>query len=184
MKDEQDYIRKLGALALASRLRRLLHRLHADGARVYESLHADFKPTWFPVLHLLTMHRNMTLMQLSSTLAMTHPSVIEIVEDMTQAGLVSSQKSLGDGRRREISLTPKGRRKARHLEPVWNAFRLAGDEVSRESGNDFMGSLTMLEAAMDRSSMYERITSKLERQKSSERSQRTHTDSRHKELEP
>lgn len=157
-----DYLAELEALALASRLRRLLQRLHADGERVYRSLNVEFKPKWFPALHLLSNRSPLALTEMARLMCVTHPSSIEIVDELVSAGLVKSQRSDTDGRSRELSLTRRGEETCRDLRPVWEAFRIAGAEANAEDKNDFLKALGKLEQSLDRQSMYDRIMTRLE----------------------
>jgi len=152
---------QLGALALASRIRRLLGRLLADGEKVYRSRNIDFAVSWFPIFHILADRSPLTITEIAGELGMAHPSVIEVTDEMTRKGFVRSRKSREDKRRRLLSLTGKGEKAVARLEPIWEAFKRAGDEICSESGNDFMGSIAKLERALDRLSMYERITEHL-----------------------
>jgi DNA-binding MarR family transcriptional regulator len=157
-----DYIEELGTLALASRLKRLLNRLHMDGEQVYRTLSLDFKTKWFPVLHLLAHHSPLTLTQMADALKQAHPSVIEVVDELIEKGLVSAQRCEEDRRRREISISSEGQLLCARLEPVWQAFKEAGDEVNREYNNDVLEALLKLERAMDRQPLFDRILARLE----------------------
>jgi DNA-binding MarR family transcriptional regulator len=158
-----DYIAELGAQALASRLRRLLQLLHRDGEQVYRSLNLDFKPKWFPVLHLLSTRSPLTLTEIARLLSVAHPSSIETVDELISAGLINSRKSDIDGRRRELSLTDRGKQLRRELLPVWDAFRVAGEAAIKEGENDFLGAVDKLERSLLKQSMYERIMAQLEK---------------------
>jgi len=156
-----DYLDQLGALALASRIRRLLGRLLADGEKVYRSRNIDFAVSWFPIFHILGRRSPLTITEIAGALGMAHPSVIEVTDEMTRKGFVRSRKSREDKRRRLLTLTVKGEKAVARLEPIWEAFKRAGDEICAESNNDFMGSIAGLEQALDRLSMYERISEHL-----------------------
>jgi DNA-binding MarR family transcriptional regulator len=157
-----DYISELGALALASRLRRLLQRLHTDGERVYQTLNIDFKPKWFPALHLLLDRSSLTLTEMSRLMCISHPSMIETVDELVSAGLVKSRKSDLDGRIRELSLTTKGQRLCIKLQPVWDSFYIAAKAANEEVGNNFLEAVERLERSLDRLSLYDRIMAQLE----------------------
>jgi DNA-binding MarR family transcriptional regulator len=158
---ENDYLVELGALALASRLRRLLQRLHADGERIYRTLDLDFKPKWFPVLHLLSERSSLAVTEIARLMCVAHPSMIQTVDELISAGLVKSRRSDQDGRLRELSLTAKGQRLCEQLAPVWAAFGDAGEEVVKEQGNDFLRAVSILERSLERQSLFDRITTKL-----------------------
>ncbi len=156
-----DFLRELGDLALASRLRRLLVRLQRDGVQVYEDLGVDFKPKWFPVFRLVALRPRIVQSEIAETLRMAHPSVIEIVKDLVRNGLLDVSPSSQDGRRRELRLTAKGRRTGKRLEPVWRAFEAAGKDVCSEKNNRFLASIEKVERALDRRSMHDRVLSQL-----------------------
>jgi DNA-binding MarR family transcriptional regulator len=156
-----DYLTKLGALAIASRLGRLLRRLQGDGELVYQSLGLDFKPSWFPVLRLLSTHAPLSLTEMAQMLSVAHPALLETVNELVHIGLVSSEKSHADGEHGRYALSKAGIRKCEELKPVWSAFEAVGQEVVTEGDNDFMGALGTLEHALDEHSMYERMMKRL-----------------------
>jgi DNA-binding MarR family transcriptional regulator len=164
MKDmrNSDYISELGVLALASRLRRLLQRLHADGELVYQTLNMNFKTKWFPVLHLLIDRSPLALTEIAGLMGVSHPSMIQTIDDLTTAGLIKTRQSDLDRRLRELSLTDKGRRLCHEVRPIWDAFRTAGEEVNTEGGNDFLKAVSKMERALDQLSLYDRIMTRLE----------------------
>jgi len=159
--DDKDHISESGALGLASRIRRLLERLLRDGKRVYQMAGMEFEVRWFAVFHLLTRRSPLSITEIADALGQRHPTVIQMVEEMIQRGLVRSARDVADGRRRQIGLTAEGRKVARRLQPIWHAFDEAGRELLSEGGNNFLASLEKVESAIGRRSMLERIHAKL-----------------------
>jgi DNA-binding MarR family transcriptional regulator len=157
MNDQKDYFDELGHMALASRLRRLLGVMHSDGERVYRKLQINFKPKWFPIIHLLNKHKSLSLTNIAKLLNMAHPSVIETIRELTDQGLVSTVTNESDKRKKDIQLTTRGINIITELRPVWEAFKLSGIEVSSEFNNDFMTAIIKFEAAIERKSFYSRI---------------------------
>lgn len=157
-----DYLRELGALAIASRLRRLLGRLGRDGMAFYRDQGVSFQIRWFPVFHLLSKHAPMSVTEIAEALSLTHPAVVQVVGALKSHGLVASTRSPTDGRRRVLELTSKGQTLLATVEPLWEAFREAGEALVSEHGNDFLGALEEIEAALDRKPMYDRITERLD----------------------
>jgi DNA-binding MarR family transcriptional regulator len=158
-----DHIAALRALGLATRIRRVLELLLRDGKNVYQAAGVDFEVRWFAVFHLVTEASSLSITEIAERLGQRHPTVIQVVEEMTQGGLLRSTRDSVDGRRRRIELTPKGRNMARRLKPIWRAFEDAGRELVTEGGNDFLASLEKIESAIARRSMFERINAKLSR---------------------
>lgn len=167
----EDYIEQLGALALASRQRRLIDRLTVDGIRVYRSLDFDFEVRWFTIFHLLSAHTSMTVTEIAQALRLAHPSVIETADEMLRRGMLVSRRDDTDKRRRYLTLSRKGKALARKLEPVWEAFRSAADEIFSEAGCDFLQAIKKIETALDRKGLYERIADRLSETKRSKRNQ-------------
>ena len=149
-----DYFDQIGPLGLASRLRRLLIRLLSDGEKVYRSQKIDFAISWFPIFHILAYRSPLALTEIANALGMAHPSVIEVTDEMIKKGFVGSRRSREDRRRRNLFLTKKGEKTVARLEPIWEAFRKAADEMCRESGNNFWESIRKTEQALDRRSTY------------------------------
>jgi DNA-binding MarR family transcriptional regulator len=156
-----DYIRHLGSLALASRLRRVLDEIQKQGRRVYSELEIDFEVRWFAVFHFLAANPKSTITHIADSLKIQHPSVVQVVNEMTEHGLLRSASDPRDRRRRQVSLTPKGRRLFGQLQPLWKAFEDAGREIITDLDNDLIGALDKFEAALDRRSLYDRIISTL-----------------------
>lgn len=156
-----DYLSELGALAIASRLGRLLRRLQGDGELVYQSLDLEFRPKWFPVLRLLSARSPLALTEMAQLLSVAHPSLLETLNELVDADLVAAQESGSDNHRATYALSSAGTRKCEELKPVWDAFEAAGSEVVREGDNDFLEALRKLERSLDDHSMYERIMKRL-----------------------
>lgn len=156
-----DYIVELGALALASRLRRLIDMLGKDGTQIYRDQNIRFEVRWFPIFHLLYHHAPMTITEIADALRIKHPSVIETADEMIKNGLVKSERGKSDKRYRILQLTKKGSKLAFRLKPIWDAFEQAALEVIGESKIDFLKALDGIEAAMARKGVYERISKRL-----------------------
>jgi len=160
-----DYIKNLNSLALASRLRRVLDEIQRQGKRVYSELGIDFEIRWFSVFHFLANNPESTITDVASSLNLRHPSVIQVVNEMIEQGLLQSKSDSKDRRRRLVSLAPKGRKLFKKLQPVWKAFEDAGREIVREMDNDLIGAIAKFETALIRQSLYERVLIRLKSKK-------------------
>jgi DNA-binding MarR family transcriptional regulator len=156
-----DYTKSLRSLALASRLRRVLDEIQRQGKRVYSELGIDFEVRWFLVFHFLANNPESTITEISHSLNLQHPSVIQVVNEMIEQGLLQSKSDSRDRRRRQASLTPKGRKLFKKLQPIWKAFEDAGREIVTELDNDLIGAIDKFESALTRLSLYDRILIKL-----------------------
>ena len=156
-----DYIKNLDSLALASRLRRVLDEIQRQGKRVYSELGLDFEIRWFSIFHFLANNSESTITGIAHSLNLQHPSVVQVVNEMIEQGLLQSKTDSRDRRRRQVSLTPKGRRLLKKLQPIWKAFEDAGKEIVIEFDNDLIGAIDKFESALTRLSLYDRILIKL-----------------------
>lgn len=162
MSEKPDYSRSFGGEALAARLRRASERLDRDGTRIYATQKVRFEQRWYGVLRQLVSNGDMSVGEIASALRITHVSVSQACRSMEKAGIVKSTASAEDARRRDISLTPKGRALVRKLSPLWDAFNAAAEELNAEAG-DLVNLLDRLDDALDRQTMFDRIGAQLAR---------------------
>lgn len=152
-----DLIRELGALSLASRLKRLSDLLMQDGIRIYKSTGSEFQPKWFPVYYHLAEKGPSSVMSLTTSLGISHPSINQIVNEMIKAGFVAAYKDTKDKRKRVLALTQQGKQARQSLEKIWQPIRGALDEVIEEAGVDLLGYLDIVEAVLKKKSFVERF---------------------------
>ncbi|HVP35617.1 MAG TPA: bifunctional helix-turn-helix transcriptional regulator/GNAT family N-acetyltransferase [Terriglobales bacterium] len=156
-----DLLRKLGPLAIASRLRRLTEWLYKDGARIYQEQSLDFEPRWFSLFNLLKESGKISVTQAAQTLGLTHPAINQIAGEMSKRGLLESFTDKKDKRKRILQLTPKGKKAFSSLEPVWKDFESAVSELLNEAGSDFLTIVGKLEDELKEKGMYERISRRI-----------------------
>ncbi|MFT3722757.1 MAG: MarR family winged helix-turn-helix transcriptional regulator [Hyphomonadaceae bacterium] len=155
-----DYSRSFGGEALAARLRRASERIDRDGTRIYATQKVRFEQRWYGVLRQLVSRDDMSVGEIASALRITHVSVSQACRSMEKSGIIKSTASANDARRRNLSLTPKGRALARRLTPLWEAFNKAAEELNAEAG-DLVKLLDRLDDALERKSMFDRIAAQM-----------------------
>ena len=155
-------MRQLGALAFASRLKRLGDRLQRDVSRVYRERDFDFHARWFSVGYLLARQSPMSVTAIADTLGLTHVAVNQIAGQMARHGLVRSKRDRADKRRRLLSLTAKGRKTMTDLQTLWKTIEKCTREVIEMSGHDLLAGMTEIEKALDDRNMYDRVTNDIE----------------------
>jgi DNA-binding MarR family transcriptional regulator len=152
-----DYGRSLGGAAIGARLRRLSERIDRDANRIYAQLGITFEQRWMGVLDLIARRGPMSVNELAATLAISHPSVSQTRRSLTSAGFLAERPDPADGRRRILRLTAKGKALVEQLSPVWAALEAAGHQINAEA-QDAVSSLDRLDEALDRRSLFERVT--------------------------
>jgi DNA-binding MarR family transcriptional regulator/N-acetylglutamate synthase-like GNAT family acetyltransferase len=158
-----DLIKKLGPLAVASRLKRLSDRLMKDAALIYQEQKLNFEPRWFTVFYLLSRKSPMAVTEIARELRVTHPAVNQVAGAMEKAGLLVSQRDKVDDRKRLLSLSPSGKTLVAKLTPLWNDIKQATGEVLKESGADLFGVLDRIENSLDDTEMLDRIRSQIKK---------------------
>jgi DNA-binding MarR family transcriptional regulator len=155
-----DYSREAGGGALAARLRRLSERMDRDGTRIYAAHDVHFEQRWYGLLNQLVINGPMSIGEIAAALRITHVSVSQASRSLEAAGIVTSAAAPADGRRRELSLTPKGDELVAQLSPMWRAFNAVADELNTEAG-DIIPLLDRLDDALARKSLFDRVAEKL-----------------------
>jgi len=69
----------------------------------------DLRTVEFTVLMLLLANDDVTPTQISRTLAMSAPNLTQLLDRLTQRGLIARQRSLQDRRAQHVRLTRSGR---------------------------------------------------------------------------
>ncbi len=156
-----DYVRAKAGAALGARLRRLSERIDNDAARAYAARGVEFEQRWFGVLNQLALNGPMSVGALAEALGITHVSVSQTRVSLEKAGLIRQEPDPTDARRRLLSLSTAGRALAARLAPLWAAFEQASLEIDAEV-DGLLDALDRLEAALERQSLFERITAAYE----------------------
>lgn len=117
-----DLMAQLGPLAFGSRLRRLSDLISKQASAVYESFGIDFDPKWFTLFYLLSRKSPLGVTEIADELGFSHPAIIQLARELELAGLISSEKSEKDSRKRLLSLSEKGRDLLPELEKIWQAI--------------------------------------------------------------
>jgi len=157
-----DFIKDIGYLAIASRLKRLTDRLLHGGSQVYRALRLDFEPRGFPLFYLLyTRDAPLSILEAAGLLRISHPAVIQTARMLGRRGLVKSTQDKNDRRKRLLVLTPKGRLQAAALQPVWDCFVSAVTELFQGARVDMMDVLERVEDTLDAEDIGQRILKKI-----------------------
>ncbi|MBD3170480.1 MAG: GNAT family N-acetyltransferase [candidate division Zixibacteria bacterium] len=155
-----DLIKELGALALATRLKRLGEKLQKDASRIYGLFSVEFEGKWFALLYALNEHSPMGVTELADYLQLTHPAINQVSVEMEKAGLLKSTANPRDRRQRLLQLSDKGKNLCRSLEPLWSEIAAATEELVAESGVDLLSVLGKIEDSLDNEDIFTRVKKK------------------------
>lgn len=152
-----DFLRDLGALALASRLRRLTDRLTQDVSQIYRELDIDFEPRWFPVYYLLSQKAPLGVVDIAKVLGVSHPAVNQIAGEMINHGLVQSLKDETDKRKRLLCLTEAGLAVQPVMREIWDGVYQAVQSVLEETDSQLLNEINQFETAVQQRPIHQRF---------------------------
>jgi DNA-binding MarR family transcriptional regulator/N-acetylglutamate synthase-like GNAT family acetyltransferase len=156
-----DLIKELGELGMATRLKRLGERLSQDVARIYKSRHLDFEPKWFTTMYALYKNDSMSVQSLAQSLGLTHPAIIQFVNQMKKRHLVETRQGEKDKRVNLVSLTQKGRETFETIRPLLTDIEEVTSEVVNSPGIDMLILLDRIEETLDEKGVYDRIMERI-----------------------
>jgi GNAT superfamily N-acetyltransferase/DNA-binding MarR family transcriptional regulator len=157
-----DFIKELGYLAIASRMKRLTDRFMRGGSEVYKSLDVDFEPRWFTVFYLIyTQDSPLSISEIASSLKISHPAVIQTTQMLIKKRLIKSFQDTHDRRIRRLAITRKGKELANFLIPIWNDFETATSELFDRAGVDMLDIIKKVEAQLDEEDLISRIINRI-----------------------
>lgn len=152
-----DLIHELGELALATRLKRLSERLSTDVSKIYKESDVDFEAKWFLILSLLQKEKVMAITAIADSLQLSHPAIVQFVQELSQKNLIKSVGDKNDGRKRMVSLTTTGKRTLEQIAPILTSIKAENKKWIESASANILCVLTELEQALDEQSMYQRI---------------------------
>lgn len=152
-----DFFERTGTVAIGSRLRMLNDRIAADAAEIYHLYGVDIRPKWFPVFFALSDGEAKTITGIAREIGQTHPSVSNIVKEMTAAKFVQEVPDKDDRRRTVIALSPEGRALCALLPEVCGDVSAAVDEVSQSTRNDLWEAIGEWEEQLSQRSLLQRV---------------------------
>jgi GNAT superfamily N-acetyltransferase/DNA-binding MarR family transcriptional regulator len=158
LRKTMDFIKELGYLAIATRMKRLTDRFMRGAIEVYQAFNIDFEPRWFALFYLLSSRGEpLSISDISQSLKMSHPAVIQISQMLVKKDLIASFPDEEDRRIRRLDLTAKGKEMASSLQPIWNDFEIATAKMFEGAGVDMLDVVQKIESELNRSNISERI---------------------------
>lgn len=154
-----NYYEELGVLVLGSRLRRMSERMLAEIAGIYKSKGIDFEPGWFHILYLLNENGEMSIMEISETLKMSHPSVIQVSRVLEKKEVVAAFPGKQDKRKRTLKLTTKGKKLLEQIIPIWDEIQTVITGVLNEGEHSkvLLEAISELEVNLNKRGLVARI---------------------------
>jgi DNA-binding MarR family transcriptional regulator len=140
-----DLLSDLGALALASRLKRMGDTIINGGIQIYRHYGYDFEPKWFPIYYFLSVNTEVGIMEIAENLKISHPAVIQLAKELEKSGLIVSKKSKLDARKRLLKLSKKGLAILPELQKIWSEIKQVNTGIIEAQENNLLNALSELE---------------------------------------
>ncbi|MBS2040062.1 GNAT family N-acetyltransferase [bacterium] len=152
-----DLIKELGALTLASRMKRLADRFQNDVGVVFRERHISLEPRWVTIYYLLARDGAMSVVEIARALHISHPAVHQVAQEMLKAGYLVQSRDQKDGRRRLLTLSDLALAVLPEMQKLWEDVERAAMLVIQESGYDVLSVLERLEWELDQKPFHQRI---------------------------
>ncbi|HYK77572.1 MAG TPA: MarR family transcriptional regulator [Daejeonella sp.] len=160
-----NLVQELAELALATRLKRLSERLSQDISKIYKELNVDFEAKWYLILELLKREKVLGITEISDSLQLSHPAVVQFVDQLLKRQLIIAFTDKKDARRRLVSLSPEGKKLLQQIDPVLKVIKEENRLWIDQASHDILLIITELEKALDERSMYQRVKAGLDGKK-------------------
>ena len=161
--DKNDFLKELGYLGFTVRLKRLSDAMMHEGRRMYSELDVDIEPNWFVIFRLLESRGELSVMEISESIMMAHPSVIAITNKMIDKGYLNSEKDKKDSRKRVLDLSARAIKMLPEYEKIWQAGE---DGIEKAlSGLDALDLISSLEEKYFNKGFAERTIKQLKTKK-------------------
>lgn len=161
-----DFMAEMAELALASRLRRLSDTYWQGVTAIYRQSGLDFDVRWATIFVLIARQGPVAVMEIAERLGITHPAVIQVINELEKHGLIVSTKSEQDGRKRLLSLSETGQAMLPQLQPLWDAFIAVNQDMLARQQHNLLVSLQEMEAQLAAKTFFDRIQEQLNRSNS------------------
>jgi len=152
-----DFFNKTGPMAIGSRLRMLADKITDDAAQIYQLYDIALKPKWFPVFFVLSNENTKTITALAKEIGHSHPSVSNIIKEMSDKGLVQEDKDQSDGRKNLITLTLQGKSIAKKLIFQYADVTTAINHITQTTQYDLWKAIEEWEFMLSSQSLLKRV---------------------------
>lgn len=158
---------KIGEMALGSRLRALSEKVTEDAQQLYELYDVALKPKWFPVFYFLSQrNKEQSITSIAQGVGHSHPSIIKIIREMVEAGLVSEQKDTSDGRKNNIILTQKGLTVSSKIKEQYADVENAIKQALQQTKHNIWLAMQEFEYMLNEQSLFKRVLEQKKRRES------------------
>ncbi|MBD2093165.1 GNAT family N-acetyltransferase [Microcoleus sp. FACHB-1515] len=152
-----DFYSQTGKVALGSRLRRLSESLTEDAAKIFALYDVALDPKWFPVFYVLFQKESVSITEIAQIIGHSHPSVSQIVKEMSKRGLTTTAKDSSDARVSVVKLSDVGKQLIPKLEKQLVDVDRAVEELLSEAQYDLWKAIEETEFLLGNQRFFDRV---------------------------
>jgi DNA-binding MarR family transcriptional regulator/N-acetylglutamate synthase-like GNAT family acetyltransferase len=155
---DQDILRHVGYLGLASRLKRLADKLQAEAVSVFDARAYPIQTTHFPLIAALEANGPLSVTAAVETTGVSQPAITRIHNALQKMGLTDTRPIEGDNRQKEIFLTPAGEALTAEMRAsFWPAVREAAEQLCLYPDHDLLAEISLVETRLAEQPLSARI---------------------------
>lgn len=159
-----DTLESLGEIGLGSRMKRLSEFLMKEVQIIYNEQNIDFDPYLFPVFYQISISKEITNTTLREVLLITQPAVTQTINKLLKKDLVILNNDAVDKRKKQISLSRKGKLLLIQLKPLWKILDETMKEYSTLEVNSIVQHLNHFEHNLHSGKIFNAIREKIKNQ--------------------
>ncbi len=152
-----DFYTKTGKMALGSRLRRLSEQMTEQAAAIYDLYEVDLQPKWFPVFYSLSATEERSITDIAREIGHTHPSVSQIVRELSARGYVTEKKGEADGRKNFVLLSAAGSALRQKMQVQLDDVTSAIAKAMTQTDHDLWKAIEEWEFLLEQKSLLRRV---------------------------
>jgi DNA-binding MarR family transcriptional regulator len=156
-----DMMREFGAMAFASRLKRLGDRLKAEATRLYRAKGIEFSDSWFLLALILSDRETVSVTEVADAFGISHSAISQMAAAMERQGLLAAETDDRDKRRTLLYLTKEGRSAVERLRPIWTAVGECTNELIASTGKDLLVVISEIEKQLEQQSLFTRVSERM-----------------------
>lgn len=148
-------------IIFALKLKKMSEALITQITKILAQHNIDFEPRALYVLLALRDGEGKSITETAVLLGMTHPAVVQLVNNLFKIELIEKNKSGKDKRKTFIQLTEKGKDALKSIEPVLDEINSSIDSLIDEIDPSLSYSLSRLEELIGKKTLLPDVLSKL-----------------------
>ena len=128
-----------------------------QAAAIYDLYQVDLQPKWFPVFYSLSPTEEKSITDIAREIGHTHPSVSQIVREMSAKGYIVEKKGEADGRKNFILLSPKGQQTREKMQAQLDDVTTAIEKAMKETHHDLWKAIGEWELLLEQKNLLRRV---------------------------